>query len=174
MPKILVPLLTLLTFAWGSVTLAEDSTSGLGSLILEGHELHPSLSTPQVDDYPIRHIPRHLVKANPYHSDAPDFVRVISRGGSQGNLEGEGVRSALYALYLGESELGFYGMEAESMADADRLEREVRKIWAHNASLDRARVHRRGLVLLVIWTDGVSPESWEAVNAVVAERLAAQ
>ena len=174
MPKILVLLLTLLTFAWASVALAEESPSGLHSLILEGHELHPSLSTPRIEDYPIRHIPRHLVKANPYHSDDPDFVRVISRGGSQGNLEGEGVRSALYALYLGERELGFYGMEAESMVDADRLEREVRRIWANNARFDRARVHREGLVLLVIWTDGVSPESWEAVNAVVAERLAGQ
>jgi hypothetical protein len=67
--------------------------------------------------------------------------------------------------------VGFYGLEAASRADADRLESLLRGIWAHNASLDRARVHRGGKVLVVVWNDGVSASSWEAVNAVVVERL---
>ena len=55
---------------------------------------------------------------------------------------------------------------------ADRLEGLLRGIWAKNASLDRARVHRGGKVLVVVWNDAVLA-CWEAVNAVVAERLVA-
>jgi hypothetical protein len=83
-----------------------------------------------------------------------------------------GVRAALYALYFGESEVGLYGLEAATPADADRLEGVLRGIWALNASLGRARVHRKGKVLVVAWNNGVSPSCWEAVNAGVAERLA--
>ncbi len=63
-----------------------------------------------------------------------------------------------------KKELGFYGLHAGSMVDADRLESELRATWAHNASLDRARVFRGGELLLVVWHDGVSPECWEAVK----------
>jgi hypothetical protein len=79
----------------------------------------------------------------------------------------------LYALYVGESELGFYGFEAASGADADQREDALREIWAKNVGVDRAHVHRKGLVLVVVWTDVVSPECWEAVNASVVERLGA-
>jgi hypothetical protein len=79
----------------------------------------------------------------------------------------------LYALYVGEKELGFYGLEAESAAEADRREEAVRKIMSHNVRLGIAQVHRKGLVLVVVWTDGVSPECWKAVNANIVERLAA-
>jgi hypothetical protein len=58
-------------------------------------------------------------------------------------------------------------------ADADRLERVLRGIWAHNDRLGRARVHRKGKVLVVAWNDAVSPSCWQAVNAEVVERLTA-
>jgi len=104
-----------------------------------------------------------------------EFVETVSRGASQGRLDGEGIRAALYAHYLGpdEIDLGLYGLEAETTADADRREAAVRAIWAYNEKLDRARVHRSGTSLVVLWHAGVSPACWEAVNARVAERLAA-
>jgi len=148
------------------------SGSGLGSLVLEGHELHASLKTRQIDDS-VRHVPRALIPENPHVSTDAAFVAVIARNGSQGSLGREGIRSALYASYLGKKELGFYGLEAVSAADADRWEEALRKIWAHNERLGIAQVHRKGLVLVVVWTDGVSPECWEAVNAKVVERLVA-
>ena len=115
------------------------------------------------------------VRDNPQLSTDAGFVAAITLRASQGELRsGEGVRAALLALYLGEKELlGFYGLEAASTADADRLESLLRGIWAYNESLHRARVHRGGKVLVVVWTDGVSTSCWEAVNAVVVERLPA-
>ncbi len=156
------------------------SASGLGSLLVEGHELHASLKTRQIDDS-IDHLPPGLVlPVNPHFSTDAGFVEAISRGSSQGRLGGEGICSVLYARYDGDAEmgerprhLGFYGLEAASAADADRREDALREIWAKNASLDRARVHREGLVLVVVWTNGLSPECWEAVNASVVERLVA-
>lgn len=79
----------------------------------------------------------------------------------------------LYAIYVEESELGFYGLEAASEVEANQREAALRAIWAQNVRFNRAQVHREGLVLLVAWTDGVSPECWEAVNRSVAERLVA-
>ena len=146
--------------------------SGLNPLILDGHELHASLETQQIDDVQRLHVPRAVLRDNPQLSTDAEFVEAIARGGSQGRLGAEGIRAALYALYRGESEVGFYGLEAASTADADRRESLLRGIWAYNASLDRARVHRRGKLLVVVWTDGVSASCWEAVNAVVVERLA--
>lgn len=151
--------------------LAAGSTSGLSPLVLEGPELHPSLTTRRLDDQPIRHVPRSVLRENPQRSSDPEFVRAIASSGSQGKLGAEGIRSALYALYVGEADVGFYGLEAASAADADRLEDALREIWSHNVSIDRARIHRGGSVLVVVWTDGVSPEQWEAVNAGVVERL---
>ena len=148
------------------------SGSGLGSLVLEGYELHASLKTRQIDDS-VRHVPRALIPENPHVSTDAAFVAVIARNGSQGSLGREGIRSALYALYREKNELGFYGLEAVSAADADRWEEALRKIWAHNVRLGIAQVHRKGLVLVVVWTDGVSPECWKAVNASVVERLSA-
>jgi len=99
---------------------------------------------------------------NPHVSTNAAFVTAIARSGSQGKLSGEGMRSALFAIYRGNSDLGFYGLEA------------VRNIWAHNVRLGLAQVHRKGLAIVVVWTDGVSPDCWEAVNARVVERLNAR
>ncbi len=150
---------------------AACSTSGLSSLVLDGPELHSSLTTRNLKDKPPRHVSRSVVLTNPQHSTDTQFIRAIARSGSQGKLSDEGIRSALYAVYLGQSELGFYGMEAVSEEDAERLEKALRKIWAHNKSINLAQVHRSGLVLVVVWTDGVPSEVWDAVNAGVAERL---
>ena len=150
--------------------------SGLDSLVLEGHELHASLKTRQLDDSDRRHVPRALLPGNPHVSTNADFVAVIAKNGSHGRLGKEGVRSALYASYLGKKELGFYGLEAESAAEADRWEGSMRKVMSHNVRLGMMQVHRQGLVLVVVWRDwpdGVSPECWEAVNAKVVERLSA-
>ena len=168
--------LVLLGLAAGSAFAAESShlaENGLTRLVLEGRELHPSLVTRRVDDKTIRHVRSSVIQRNPQHSTDVEFIEAIARSGSQGKLRGEGIRSALYALYLGDRELGFYGLEAASAAEANRLEDVLRKTWAHNESIDRARVHRGGSVLVVVWTDGVSPEVWEAVNAAVVDRLIA-
>ena len=148
------------------------SGSGLGSLVLEGHELHASLKTRQIDDS-VRHVPRALIPGNPHVSTNAAFVAAIARNASHGRLGREGIRSALYALYREKNELGFYGLEAKSEADADQREKALRDVWANNGRLNLARVHRQGLVLVVVWTDGVSPECWEPVNAKVVERLSA-
>ncbi len=148
------------------------SESGLGSLVLEGHELHASLKTRQIDDS-VRHVPRALIPENPHVSTDAAFVAVIARNGSQGSLGREGIRSALYALYREKNELGFYGLEAESAPEADRWEEALRKISAHNVRAGIAQVHRKGLLFVVVWTDGVSPECWKAVNASIVERLSA-
>lgn len=151
--------------------IAGCSTSGLSPLVLEGPELHRSLTTRHLKDNTTRHVSRSVLLTNPQHSTETEFVRAIARSGSQGNLGAEGIRSALFAVYLGQSELGFYGLEAVSADDADRLEQALSKIWAHNNSINLAQVHRSGLALVVVWTDGVPSEVWKAVNAGVAERL---
>lgn len=153
---------------------AACSTSGLAPLLLEGPDLHASLETRPLDGAPIRHVHGDVITGNPQLSTDADFVAAIARSSSQGRLGSEGIRAALYALYQGEEELGIYGLEAASEADASRREEALRAIWAHNARLDRARVHRGGLVVVVVWHDGVSPGCWEAVNAKVAERLAGE
>jgi uncharacterized protein (TIGR03067 family) len=148
------------------------SGSGLDSLVLEGHELHASLRTREPDE-PHRHLNPGLPPGNPHLSTDAAFVEAIARGASQGRLGREGIRSVLSAFYVDEKDLGFYGLEAESVEEANRREDVLREVWAHNARMGIARVHRAGLVLLVVWTDGVSPECWEAVNAKVVERLVA-
>jgi uncharacterized protein (TIGR03067 family) len=148
------------------------SGSGLGSLVLEGHELHASLRTREPDE-PHRHLNPGLPPGNPHLSTDAAFVEAIARGASQGRLGREGIRSVLSAFYVDEKDLGFYGLEAESVEEANRREDVLREVWAHNARMGIARVHRAGLVLLVVWTDGVSPECWETVNAKVVERLIA-
>jgi hypothetical protein len=147
--------------------------SALGPLVVDGHELHPSLVTRELKDAARLHLAP-VLRGNPYLSTEAEFVDVIAQIASQGRLDGgEGIRAALYALYVGESEVGLYGLEAKSSADADRLEGVLRGIWAYNDRLGRARVHRKGKVLVVVWNNGVSPSCWEAVNAEVVERLTA-
>ena len=143
---------------------------GLSSLLLQGDELHATLKTQKLVS--IRHLPVGVrPPENPHLSTDAEFVKAIALSGSQGRLGSEGINSVLFALYIGEKELGFYGFEASSYAGANEREDSLRKIWAKNVSLERVRIHRKGLVLVVVWTDGVSPESWEAVNAKVIERL---
>jgi hypothetical protein len=146
----------------------------LPGLLLDGGDLHPSLVTSQLDDRARRHVPRGVVRSNPQHSTDAAFVNAIARSGSQGRLSPDGIGSALYALYRGDKDVGFYGLEAETAADADRIEQALRQAWAHNVSIERARVHRGGRALVVVWTDGVAADTWEAVNAIVVERLAAR
>ena len=104
-------------------------------------------------------------------SSEPDFVRAIARAGSQGRLDDDGIEAALYSLYFSEKELGLYGLQAVSAEVAEVREELVREIWAYNASANRARVHRSGEFIVVVWHDGVSPSAWEAVNKIVADRL---
>jgi hypothetical protein len=157
-----------------ALVLAACSPGKLTPLVVDGHELHASLVTRQLDDVSRLHVPRAVLRGNPQVSSDAAFVDAIAGAASQGQLGGEGVRAALYALYIGEKELGFYGLQAASTADADRLEGAVRGIWDYNVSADRAYVHRGGEVLLVVWHDGVSPACWEAVKARVAELLVAR
>lgn len=144
--------------------------SGLDSLMLEGSELYASLRTRQIDDSD-QHMPRALVPGNPHVSTNAAFVAAVVRNASRSSLGTKGIHSALYALYREANDLGFCGLEAESAADADRWEDAVRKIWARNVLLGLAEVHRKGLVIVLVWTQGVSPECWEAANAKVVERL---
>jgi hypothetical protein len=106
------------------------SASELAPLVFEGHEFHNSLVTRELSE--IRHVPRSVVGGNPYLSADSEFVGAIGRSSSQGRLDGQGVRHALHALYGAEADLGFYGLETGSEADADRLEDALRGIWAHN------------------------------------------
>jgi hypothetical protein len=153
--------------------LAGCAPRGLRPLVVDGQELHASLVTRKLKDAAKLHLAP-VLRDNPYLSTDAEFVATLTRYASQGRLAGgEGVTAALYALYLGESEVGLYGLEAASPADADRLEGVLRGIWAHNEGLGLARVHREGKVLVVVWHRGVSPSCWEAVNAGVVERLTA-
>jgi hypothetical protein len=142
-------------------------------LVFEGQELHSSLVTRQLDESSIRHVPRSVIGGNPYLSDDSSFVEAIARSGSQGRLGGQGVRHALYAVYNAGSDLGIYGLEAESEKEADRLEDALRSVWAHNVQIGRARVHRGNLVLAIVWHDGVSLDCWVAVNEHIAKQLVA-
>lgn len=164
---------TKLLLGWSLLLLAGCAPSALGPLVVDGQELHASLATRKLNDASRLHVPRAVLRDIPYLSTDAEFVDVIASSASQGRLGGEGIRAALYAQYLGESEVGFYGLEAASTADADRLEGALRGIWAYGESLGRARVHREGKVLVVVWHGGVSPSCWEAVNTKVAERLTA-
>lgn len=151
--------------------LAGCTPGALGPLVVDGQELHASLVTRKLEDAAKLALAP-VLPANPHLSTDSAFVAVLAQIASQGRLAGgEGVRTALYALYLGESEVGLYGLEAASPADADRIEGVLRAIWVHNESLERARVHREGNVLVVAWNNGVSPSCWESVNAKVVERL---
>lgn len=169
----------LILFASAGLALADQEiavstdASELAPLVLEGHELHDSLVTREFNESSLRHVSFAVIGGNPYLSADAEFVEAIGSSSSQGQLDGKGVRFALYAHYRAERDLGFYGMEAASEADADRLEDALREIWAYGGRLGRARVHRGNLVLVVVWHDGVSLDCWEAVNSGIVERLAA-
>ena len=167
-----------LFFASLGMLLATSSMSGLPSsgldrLMFEGPDLHPSLTAHVIDGAPVRHVSGDVIQTNPQVSGDIDFVKAIARSGSQGKLDGNGVNAALYARYDGEKDVGFYGLQATSMLEAERIETLLREIWAHNVSLNRAHIHRDGLTLVVVWNDGVPADVWQAVNASVADRLTA-
>ena len=156
--------------------LAACQPSGLGPLVVDGPELHPSLVTRRLEDA-AKHQLAPVLRDNPYLSTDSEFVDVLARYASQGRLGGgEGVRAGLYALYRGEAEgqVGLYGLEAVSPAEADRLEGVLRAAIAFQDRLGLSRVHREGNVLVVVWQRGVSASCWEAVNAEVVERLTAR
>ena len=153
-----------------SLLLSACGTRGLEALVLEGPDLHESLVTLDLGDLPL-HVPHAVLHSNPQLSIVPDFVDAVSRSSSQGQLDSEGIRAALYAVYRGETEVGLYGLEAMSATEADRREQLIRNIWVKNVSLDRARIHRGGNTIIVVWCARLTPSCWEAVNAVIAERL---
>ena len=143
----------------------------LVSLIMEGHQLHASLQTRQLDS--VQDLPTGITSPeNPHVSSNREFIEAVARGGSQGRHDGAGMRAALFARYwTSENEVGFYGLEAESDAHADQREKWLREVWAYNARLDRASVHRQDRLLFVVWHDGVGPECWKTVNAKFIDRL---
>lgn len=142
------------------------------TMIFEGRELLPSLKTRQADE-PVWHMRSGFVlPRNPYVSSDAEFVEGISRSSSQGRIPRAGVQSALYAAYGGEEKrVLLRGLEAASDHDASWREAALRSIWAVNMRFGNIRVHRKGTLLVVVWHQGLSPESWEAVNASVAKRL---
>src|SRR5262245_52562556 len=115
---------TKLLVGWSLLPLAGCAPSALAPLVADGQELHASLVTRKLKDASPLHVDRAVLRDN--------FVDAIAHSASQGRLGRQGIRAALYALYLGESELGLYGLEAASTADADRLEGALRGIWAYN------------------------------------------
>lgn len=155
-----------------SLLVSAQIESGLSPLANKARALHPSLSLTPIDHgSALRHVDPKVVTQNPQLSADPAFIEAIARSGSQGNLSAEGIGTALYVLYRGEKDVGLYGLEAKSLAEADRLESALRKIWAHNESLHRAQVHRSGLVVVVVWTDGIALEDWLSVNKRVDQIL---
>lgn len=162
----------LLLAGWLCLLLVGCNTSGLQSLVLDGHELHSSLVLKALGG--AKHGVPPGVRDNPCYSTNVDVVESVTRFQTQGQHGGEGNRAVLYALYhQGEHELGLYGLEALTPADADRFEGILRGIWAHNESIGIARVHRSGRVLVVVWHDGVSAACWQTANSVVSRRLTA-
>ncbi|MEL6109362.1 MAG: hypothetical protein AAFU85_25425 [Planctomycetota bacterium] len=147
--------------------------SPLKTLLFDAEALHESLEA--TDPETTREVPSGISwTTNPSLSMDRPFIEGVARGGSQGNLDGTGMRAALYARYQsGTKEIGFYGLEAESTAVADKREKAIREIWAHNESLDRTHVYRKGNVLLVVWlwTDEELPECWEATKRIVQKRF---
>lgn len=142
-------------------------------MLLKGYELHPTLITPEprlIQDLPTGMV----LESNPHVSEDGGFIEATARGGSQGRLDGSGMRAALYARYvIDESSIGIYGLEAESGAVADERERALREIWAHNVGLDRAIVRRKDLAVFVvwIWTRDPVPDYWSDVKGSVDTRL---
>ena len=141
-------------------------------MVLEGRELLPSLRTRQADE-PVWHLRSDSVlPTNPCVSTNAEFVERISRSSSQGQLPRDGVQSALYAAYGDEEQrVLLRGLEATSDDDASSREAALRSIWRVNMRHGNIRVHRKGKLLVVVWHQGLSPESWEAVNSSLAKRL---
>lgn len=100
----------------GCASSASSSPSALGPLVVDGQDLHASLVKRKLKDAAILQLVL-VLRDNPYLSMDVEFVDVMARIASLGQLGGgEGICAALFALYLGESELGLYGLEAASPA----------------------------------------------------------
>ena len=151
---------------------AESQALPLSAFAFDAAELHQSLEALPLDELPL-HVPRAVLFDNPQVSTERNFVYSVSRGSSQGRLEPEGIRSALYGVYGDEDGgmIGFYGLEAASLEVADEREDLLHQIWPVNVSAERARIHREGVLLFVVWNAPDTPACWEAVNAVLVERL---
>gem|GEM_PF-4266669 len=175
-------------YTWPSVSIADNRNLGephnqvnmvmseLYSLIFEGHELHASLTTCGTEQ-PARHMSRAMVlPTNPYISTDGEFVEAVAGSTSMGRRRTrDGFRSALYACYGNKKGIVLLrGLEAESAIDADWRETALRKIWDHNVKVNRAMVHRKGLLLVVVWHEGLSLEHWNAVNRNVTARLSSR
>ena len=159
----------------GNVAWSRRNAGIWKTMVLEGRELLPSLRTRQADE-PVWHLRSGFVlPRNPCVSSVDfdaEFVEAISRSSSMGRIPREGVQSALYAAYGDkEKRVLLRGLEASSDLDATWREAALRAIWAVNERAGRVRIHRKRTLLVVVWHQGLSPESWEAVNASVAKRL---
>ncbi|MEO1527872.1 MAG: hypothetical protein AAFX06_20770 [Planctomycetota bacterium] len=153
---------------------SQTPESPLSGFLFQADELHASLHL--TDPETTSEVPADLGwTSNPEVSEQSPFLEAVARGGSQGRLDSAGMRAALYARYTdGMNEIGVYGLEAKSMKDADQREALIREIWAHNESLDRTRVYRRGRVLFVVWlwTKEDAPlECWESTKRRFQQRL---
>ncbi|MBC8404146.1 MAG: hypothetical protein H8E15_02885 [Planctomycetes bacterium] len=95
------------------IALAACATSGLDPIVLDANELHASLAPKQLDG--ANHGVPPGVRDNPHYSTDAEVRRV---------------------------DRGYYGMEAASTGEADRIEGILREIWAFNVHDDRIRVHR--------------------------------
>lgn len=152
---------------------SENGNAGIWKpMVFDGRELLPSLRTRKADE-PVWHMRSGFVlPRNPYVSTNEEIVEGISRSSSQGRIPGGGIQSALYAAYGDEDKrVLLRGLEAASDRDASWREAALRDIWAKNMRFGNIRIHRKGTLLVVVWHQGLSPESWEAVNASVAKRL---
>ena len=159
----------------GNVAWSRRNAGIWKTMVLEGRELLPSLRTRQADE-PVWHLRSGFVlPRNPCVSSVDfdaEFVEAISRSSSMGRIPREGVQSALYAAYGDkEKRVLLRGLEASSDLDATWREAALRAIWAVNERAGRVRIHRKRTLLVVVWHQGLSPESWEAVNASVAKRI---
>ncbi len=143
---------------------ASCSSVELEALIIQSKDLHSSIKTKHFNRKSIRHVPFDILQSNPQYSEDIKFINAITRSSSQGKLDGENIRSGLYALYEAGPDLGFYGLEATTSQYAEEFEEKLRKIWSHNISIRRASVYRKDAVLVVVWHDGVASDVWDAVN----------
>ena len=155
----------------GDAAKTADDSGILRALMLSGHDLHPSIEMPDLES--IREVPIGIgFPPNPKVSKEPEFVEGVARGSSQGRLNRDGMRTALYARYVVDGlDIGIYALEARTGADADRREKQMREIWQVNAGVDRAMVARGGRVLVVAWHDAVPQECWDSAKTVLRERL---
>lgn len=150
--------------------LASCAAPGLERVMLEASELHPSLS-----DRPLAHANHGVpfgVRSTPHLTTDPKGIDSIAGFSSQGRLDGDGLCAGLWTALQTDRELGYYGLQCATDAHADEREARLREIWKFNVRHERARVHRNGRLLLVVWHDGVDPACWNAVNDVLVARLA--